>query len=117
MKERRCQRVARAIARDLMPKRKVSMDRAEAREEQLHHERRTDGVREARVLRPRKCERRHSELTHATKPLKLRRIHERLHDALFFRLERDEAMHRITENHARARSFARSFVAGGSNGF
>ena len=75
---------------------------AEAREEQLHHVRRADRVREARVLGAGKRERRDAELPDAAEALHLRRVHEARDDALLVGLERDEAVHGVAEDHARA---------------
>src|SRR3954469_9265757 len=52
VEERGGERVAGAIARDLVPKRELAVDGAEAGEEQLHDERRAESVGEAGVLGP-----------------------------------------------------------------
>ena len=83
------------------------MNGAEAREEELHHERRADRVREARVLGPWKGERGDSELPYTPKPLHLRRVDEAWRDDLFFRLEGNETMNGITQNHRASRDITR----------
>src|SRR5438128_954976 len=84
-----------SIARDLLPEREVAVDLTEAREQELHHVRRADRVRESRVLRAGERIRRDAELTDATQALQLRRVHEARDDRLFFRLERHEAVHGV----------------------
>ena len=103
VEERGGEGVARALGRDLLPEREVAVDRAEAREEQLHHERGADGVREARVLGAGEGERRHAELADAAQALHLGRVDEARDDALLLRLERDEAVHRVAQDHVDAR--------------
>src|SRR5258708_30910612 len=99
VKERRGKRIARAVARHLMPKRQLSMNRTKSREKKLHHERRAERMREPRVLGPWKCERRHPELPNTAKALHFGRVDERLDDALFVGLECHEPMNRIPQNH------------------
>src|SRR5687768_15899664 len=102
VKERGSERILRAIARHLLPERELAVDRAKPREEQLHDVARADGVGEARMLGARERIRRDAELPNATKALHLRCIDEARDDALFVGLERNEAVHRITKDHARA---------------
>ena len=111
MEHRRRERVASAIRRELLPIRKIAMDRAKSRDEQLHHERRANGVREPRVLCAGKRQRCHAELTDAAETLNLGRVDEELDDALFVRLERDEAVHGIAKDHPRASRVARRLSA------
>ena len=94
VEERRRERVARALLVTRCQNGSAAVDRAEPREQELHHERRADGVGEARVLRPGKRERRHAELPHAAQALHLGRVDEQLDDPLLVRLERHEAVHR-----------------------
>ncbi len=102
VQERRGEGLARAFGGDSLRLRQRAVDRAQPREQELHHERRSDGVREARVLGPRKCERGHPELPDPPQPLQLGRVDEQLDDALLVALEGDEAVHGITKNHDRA---------------
>ena len=75
------------------------MDRAQPREEQLHHERRAERVREAGVLGTRERDRRHAELAHPPQALHLGGVEEPLDDALLVALERDQTVDGIPEDH------------------
>ena len=85
---------------DAMFDREHVLDRSQPIEEQRHHVGGTDGVSKARVLGPRKRERREPELANATQALNLPRVEQPRHQARFGRFERHEPMNRITENHA-----------------
>src|SRR5580658_9408628 len=99
MKERGGERVARGPRRDPLPEGELSVDRAQPLEEKLHHERRSDRVREPSVLGAGKGHRGDPELADAPEALDLPRVEEQIDDALLFRFERDETVHRIAKDH------------------
>jgi hypothetical protein len=95
VEQRSRERFARSFGRHALPKRKLVLNVAKAREQALHHERRADGVRKTRVIGARVSERSEPELSNAPQALDLFRFEEACDDRFLRRLERDEAMHWI----------------------
>jgi hypothetical protein len=95
VEERGGEGLARTLRRHALPIRKLVLDVAKPRDEPLHHERRADGMREARVIGARVRVRSEPKLSHATKALHFGRFKETDDDFLLGRLERDEPMHWI----------------------
>jgi len=103
--------VARRAGGDLLPERELVMNLSKPREQALHHERRAKRVGETGVLGTGERDGGDAELTHATKTLDLGGREEARDDLLFLRLERDEAVDRVAENHAGTVARARWTVA------
>jgi len=94
-------RVACTLAGHALPEGQIAIDLSEPREEELHHVRGPDRMREPGVLRAWIGERGQPELADPAQPLHLSRAEEARYDRVFFAFERDEPMNRVTQDQAR----------------
>jgi hypothetical protein len=100
--QQRCrERVARALRGQSLPKRQLFVQTTQPSDQTSHHAGSADSMGEARVIGSRIRERGEAGLADPAQPLDFSALEQRRDDGLLGRLERDEAVDWVSQNHGR----------------